>query len=652
MPHIDRRGDLVVVQTRWSEAELIKSIPGSRWDPDDKVWTLPLTWAACVQLRGVFGADLVVGDDLAAWSQVEMAHRVAPATALRKTTTRVDGDWNALLRDFQTAGSAFLLTCGEGGLLADDLGLGKTAQVLAALDALLKLDPADALPAVVICPNGVKFDWVRQLKKWGVAGVNPHVIAGGAAQRRKLLEAARQDPRALVITNIESVRLLSRLAPYGSVKLKRCRECDRRHGLEDLSPARCEVHAKPLNGFGFRTVIVDEVHLIKDPLSKRTRACWAVAHDPSVRRRWGMTGTALANHVGDLWSVMHCLVPLEYPTKSKYVDRYALMAWNARGGLDIVGVNPEHRDEFFRILDPRFRRTPKALVRGQMPPVTRPTRWVDMNPRQRKAYEEMASGLLTVMADGEVMIAKNNLVKATRLLQLSSSYADVRWVPDPLPEDPDNERCVVTLADPSAKLDALEEDIAGLFADRRQFVVAAQSRQLIELAGRRIKKMGIPFVYITGAVPEYERDENKRKFVGGGAQAALITIDAAGTGLDGLQVADTMLVLQRSWKMIGNIQLDGRLDRMGSEAHDTVTIIDYVTRGTVEETTLYPRLTEKYERLEEINRDRERLHAEGITDSDVLFDLDRRESLVINSFLGEPGDYASEGTWDASEGEE
>lgn len=625
MPHAERVSDVISVTTVWTEAELIKSIPGARWNAEHKYWTVPLTWAACLQLRGVFGADLTVGPELNAWSWHEVSQRIQPSIELRTRVDRV-GDYDDRLYDFQTTGAEFMRTS-SGGLLGDDMGMGKTAQVLALLSQLIKHNVGDALPALVICPNSVKTGWERQVQLWGT-DVHVYVITGSAAQRRKILTSASKDPHALVVINIEAVRQFSRLSPYGSISLKRCRQCDKRHGEEELTAARCETHHKELNKLQFKTVILDEAHRIKEPSSKQTRACWAVAHGPTVKHRYAMTGTPVANHVGDLWSIMHFIAPDEYPTKTKFVDRYALLAWNAFGGMDVVGVNPQTREEFYKILDPRFRRTPKALVLSQLPRVVRATRWVNMSAKQAHAYTELDHRLITRLEDGQVLMSQNNLVNATRLLQLASSYADVEWIPDPTNSDPGHMKIIVTLAEPSPKLDAMEEAYDELGG--KPVVIVAQSRQLIDLAAKRFKARKIPYGLITGAVNEYDRQVAIQRFQQGQLNVILMTIAAGGTGVDGLQHADTMFCLQRSWSMINNIQVDGRIDRIGSEKHDSVTIIDFITRNTIEEDTLYPRLIEKYERLEEINRDRARLIAAGV-DPIELYNLDNAEATIMSS---------------------
>lgn len=655
MPKAERDGGVIRLETRWNEKQLVQEIAGARWLGEQRVWTVPLSWAACLQLRAAFPDTLEVGPALAEWSWAEFRNRVEPATALRSRITRLPGDFDERLYDFQTSGIEFLIVASRvqdgdpsgGAMLSDDMGLGKTAQILAALRklraAIVEFGADDVLPACVICPNSVKNGWEKQVALWQ-APVTPYSVVGGAAQRRKILAAAREDPRALVITNVESARLFSRLAPYGSVSLARCRECDRRHGQEGLTASRCEVHPKELNGFGFRTVILDEAHRIKDPRSKQTRACWAIGHDPSVRRRWPLTGTPIADHVGDLWSILHFIAPHEFPTKTRFVDRYALQGWNAYGGMEIVGINPERRREFFQILDPRFRRTPKALVLDQLPPVVRSQRFVEMIPKQRKAYEELEKRLVTRLDDGQVLVSKNNLVNATRLLQLSSSYCDVEWVEQPervgqqsclcpavhLQDCPNRWKINVRLAEPSPKLDAMEEAWEELGG--KPVVITAMSRQLIELAAKRFDRLKVPYGTLTGAVPDYERPSQIRNFERGFTKVMLMTIGAGGTGVDGLQVSDTLFCLQRDWSMINNVQVDARVHRIGSEQHDSVNIVDFITLNSIEETVQHPRLAEKLLRLEEINRDRARLLAEGHPESS-LYELAREESQILSSYL-------------------
>lgn len=621
MPVVELKDDRIIVATSWNEKELVKAIPGSRWNATDKEWSVPLTMPACSQLKGSFPNTLEVGPLLTRWIWDQYNTRIKPSLDLRMQFDGNDGPIiDPRLYSFQRFGVQWLMQAGSG-LLGDEMGTGKTIQVLTAMRILQEEMGQLTLPALVVAPNSVKINWAKEAAVW-FPTATPYVLTGTATVKAKLLAAAAKDPTALVVTNFESTFRLSRLAGYGSIRLARCKECDKAYGL-DIKPAACEVHPRPLNAIPFRTVVVDEAHRIKDPKAKQTRATWALGSAPSVTRRWALTGTPLANDPSDLWSLGRFFAPDEYPTKSKFVDRYCLQAWNNHGGLEVVGINPEHRDEFYRIFDPRFRRMPKALVLQQLPPKIRQTRLVEMTPKQKKAYDEVHSRLVTRLADGSVLVAKSDLSAQIRLLQLASSYCTVEYVD---PEDPST--WLVHLAEPSPKVDELMVVLDEL--GDRQVVVAAEQRKLIELAARRLEKAGISHGLITGAIDAYDRQQALESFQAGKLRVLLFTLKAGGTGLT-MTAADTMIRLQRSWSMIDNMQGEDRVHRIGSEIHEAINIIDIVTQDTVEEVQI-ERLYQKSRRLQEITRDRATLMAAGHS----IVHLIDEENKILNSFLGEP----------------
>lgn len=627
--------DRLVVQTRWEEKDIIKLVPGSAWDPRAKVWTLPLSWGACVMLRGVFGEGVQIGPLLNEWAWNERRTRVNPALELRNlvnfdSTNWFDESWGEndhikRLYSFQLVGREFLAVATDA-LLGDEMGTGKTIQTLAALRRVKERTGASALPGLVVCPNSIKDQWTDRTAEW-LPEATPYVVRGSANERRKIINRAKEDPSALVIINIEAMRQWSRLAGYGSIRLQKCRECDPDNGDERINSARCEMHRKELNDFPFRTCVLDEAHRVKDPKAKQTRAIWYVFHQSGVERRWALTGTPIANHPGELWSTMHAVCPEEFPVKSKFLDRYAMMSWNAFGGMDVVGLRLDTREELFKFFDPRFRRMTKSLVLPQLPPKTRIVHKVEMSPKQRRAYQEMESENVSYLDDGTLLVARTNLSGRTRLLQLASSYCTVER---PDPEDPTT--WTVEMRDPSPKVDALLElldDLKVYDVGGPSVVVASEQRKLLELASARLEKEKLAHTMLTGAVPDGQRALNLAKFQRGDIPLLLFTYKAGGVGLD-MTKASVMIRLQRSWSLVDNKQGEDRCHRIGSEQHASITIVDVVTSGTVEEVQMR-RLAEKLQRLEEINRDRERLRSAGVATTE----LDEEEALLMQSDLGE-----------------
>jgi SNF2 family DNA or RNA helicase len=615
MARADVSGDRIIVETTWNEKELIKQVPGARWDPSMKTWSVPRSWSSCIILRGVFGEALEVADGLNEWAW-PMAFEMAERRAMRNRLEPEIREYPRLY-PFQEVGAAFLRRTKET-LLGDEMGTGKTVQACTALRAI----PDDGgYPAIVICPNSVKWSWAQHVKDW-TTGM-PYVIDGGAVTREKILKAAAEDPYAIVIVNFDALRTLSRQAGYGSIHLRRCRECDKKTGEEGLTATRCQVHPKPLNKIPFKTVIIDEAHKIKNPQAQQTRAVWAIAHSPAVKQRWAMTGTPIANHPGDLWSILHAIRPTDFPTRTHYVDRFCLQSWNAMGGLDIVGLNPATREEFYSIVDPAFRRVRKDTVLTQLPPKVRAVRWTEMVPKQKRMYDEFEDSLAVLDENGRAIVATNALVANLRRMQLSSASIATINVPWTY-FNTDTDDAHVRMVEPSPKLDALEDILEEL--EDKQVAVCAFHRQLVELAAARLTKAGITFGMITGGQTVYERDLALRQFQAGQLRVLLFTISAGGTGLT-MTAADTLVFLQRSWSMVDNKQAEDRIHRIGAEKHESITIIDIVTRDSVEEDQIGS-LTEKMMRLEEITRDRQRA-----ANDDDRAELDRQEDAIMGMQL-------------------
>jgi SNF2 family DNA or RNA helicase len=581
---LDPAGGHIVINAEWRLKELCKSLPGASWDTKASVWRIPLSWAGCLALRSTFRDSLVIGEGLAAWAATEKLTRIDPSNALRDVDISEVGDQD--LFPHQRAGVEFLATA-KRALLADEPGLGKTAQAIRALKKMHD-NGEQVFPALVICPNTLKKNWEREFDRWW-PGVNVTVINGSATKRRAQFDQQSD----VIVINWESLRTHSRLSSYGSIALARCIDC-KGHDSR-ITPARCEVHTRELNEIDFKAVIADEIHRSKDPKSKQTRALWAATGDANIR--YALTGTPIANNVIDLWPILHWLEPKEWPSKTKWIDRMIDTMINAFGGMMVLGVKSHMEDEFYAAINPRMRRMLKSRVLPWLPEVITERRDVEMGVKQAKAYKQMLDHMITLLESGDSLIASNPLTQTLRLLQFASSYADVSV------DETGKEK--VTLSDPSCKVDALMDDIKnGDFGDD-SVAVCAVSRQLIEILSARLTKEGIEHGLITGAQDQDERQKSIDDFQSGKTKWILFTAQAGGVGVT-LTTARRLVMLQRPWSLVDYKQALDRVHRIGSEIHDCVIITDYVTEGTVEERVIQA-LDTKSDNFEQIVRDKEQL---------------------------------------------
>ena len=179
------------------------------------------------------------------------------------------------LQPFQWAGVRYALDA-RRCFLADEQGLGKTVEALAALEA------DDAFPAVVVCPASLKRDWERE-----------------AAQ----------------------VAAPPRRSPSSRGARRRRRPTRSRSSTTRSSPPTARRSAAS----GLRALVVDEAHLVKNPQAKRTQAvrrlAGAVADDGL---RLALTGTPVLNHAEELIAQLRVIGRLEdFGSGARFARQFA-----------------------------------------------------------------------------------------------------------------------------------------------------------------------------------------------------------------------------------------------------------------------------------------------------------------------------------------
>ena len=149
-------------------------------------------------------------------------------------------------------------------LLADEPGLGKTAQ------SVLAASVADAYPLLVVVPNVVKMNWAREVERW-------------TPQRRvTVIHGDGRDMDAFADVFVVNYDILDR-------------------------------HLSWISRFGFKGMVVDEAHMIKNVQSQRSKAVLSIAE--SIRERTpgiqpltiALSGTPLINEVDDFRAIWRFL---------------------------------------------------------------------------------------------------------------------------------------------------------------------------------------------------------------------------------------------------------------------------------------------------------------------------------------------------------
>lgn len=579
----------------WRWKDVIAEIPGAKWRNNISAWTLPLTWSSCLALRTSVGAELTLGPGLIEWAGTLRRDKIDRCNSLREL---LDWEGDPGLYGWQRSGIEYIVS-GERVLIADAMGAGKTATTIRGL-AEISARGNQVFPILVVCPNSVKTSWKREFEQWW-PGVKANVIKGTAVQRRKLLE----EKAHVYIMNFEAAKSHSSLEAYGSLAMTRCTE----HGGEDpkISAARCQVHKKELNNIDFNAVIVDEAHRIAVGKSAQTRAIKKAAGD--ARFRIALTGTPMRNDITDLWSILNFLDPVEFPAKTKWIGRYVEYMLDGYGGMVVMGIKAAMRPEFEAATDWRIRRMQEDVVLSHLPPIIYDRREVELSAKQLKAYRDLRDRTQAELVDevgGATMLMPDSpMTKATRLIQLASSYGEVENISFVDEHGFPKIKQKLHLSDPSGKLDAFMSDIDGGDFEGHQVAVMTVSRQLLEMLSARLDKKKIKHGIISGAVNEGDRQQAIDDFQAGRTQFILFTAAAGGTGVT-LTAARYLVRLQLPFSLVDFEQSLRRVRRIGSERHENIRVIDYVVPRTLDERA-FEVLQVKQESFEDFIRDREQL---------------------------------------------
>ena len=459
------------------------------------------------------------------------------------------GEIKSTLRDYQKSGfqwMQFLASHGLHGILADDMGLGKTLQTLAHLMAEKTSGRSGGRPSLVIAPTSVVPNWRAEAIKFA-PGLRVLVLNG--ADRKKYY---RSIPHAdLVIT---SFALLQR----------------------DI---------EKLLGFQYHMLVLDEAQYIKNPRAKVAQAaCRMVA-----KHRLCLSGTPIENHLGELWSLMHFLIPGFLGTEDAF-NR------NFRKPIEEEGDAEKNAMLKKRIAPLVLRRT-KDQVAKELPPKTEMVHLIELSSDQKDLYETVRATMdkrvrEAIAARG---IEQSQIVFLDALLKLRQICCDPRL----LPED------FAAGIRSSAKLEYLKEMLETLVEEGRKILIFSQFTTMLGLIEEYLVETHVPYLKLTGG--SKDRGKLVEQFQSGKFPVFLISLKAGGTGLN-LTAADTVIHYDPWWNPAAEAQATDRAYRIGQDK--PVFVHKLLCQETVEE------------RIHRLQLEKAKL-AEGLlADADVVRKLD------------------------------
>lgn len=469
------------------------------------------------------------------WADFEdLAHEAEPAVAWRRIVAGLEHgrveelpqpDGVALpLRPYQLAGFrwlAFLWANRLGGVLADDMGLGKTAQTLALIAHARETRRPEEQPFLVVAPTSVASNWVSEAARF-TPGLRVVAVTATEAKRPgRIAEAAASAD--VVITTYAVLRLES--AAFAALE--------------------------------WDGLVLDEAQFVKNAATKVHEAARGIR----APFRLAVTGTPIENDVGELWAILRIVAPGLFPSRRAFDETYRRPIEQDR--------NAERRERLRRRIRPLILRRTKDLVTPELPPKQEQVLTVELAPKHRRLYDatlqrerQKLLGLVDDL-DRQRFIVYRSLT-LLRMLALDAALID-------------HDRYA---GYPSAKLDALFEQLDDVLAEGHQALVFSQFTSFLGRAAARLDAAGVPYAYLDGSTPARRRDAEIARFRAGGASVFLISLKAGGFGLN-LTEADYVFLLDPWWNPASEAQAVDRAHRIGQAK--PVMVYRLVAQGTIEE---------------------------------------------------------------------
>lgn len=427
------------------------------------------------------------------------------------------------LRDYQHAGLnwlQFLRVTGFGGILADDMGLGKTVQTLALLQYEKEAGRLNA-PSLIIAPTSLMGNWQA--------------------------EAARFTPdlKVLIFHGLE--RHEDNFEKYDVIVST--------YGLIQRDKARFLQHR-------FYYLILDEAQFIKNARTKTTQ----IIQQLQASHRLCLSGTPMENHLGELWSLFHFLMP------GLLGDMKQFRQW-FRNPIEKY-QDEARRAVLVKRVQPFMLRRTKNTVMRELPPKTEMVHTIDLTDKQRDLYEAIRMTMEKKVREAIARqgLGKSHIVLLDALLKLRQICCDPRLLS--LPE--------ASIAHGhSAKLDALMELLENLREEGRRVLVFSQFTSMLALIEQALQHKKFSWLKLTGETRN--RHQMVETFQQGEVDVFLISLKAGGTGLN-LTRADTVIHYDPWWNPAVEEQATDRSHRIGQE--NPVFVYKLITAGTVEETIL------------------------------------------------------------------
>ena len=547
--------------------EHIKQVPGRRWVPETKIWTIPsdkLGWFIN-EIRDTKYESQVVIYSSEKLNKNEMLESTSyiPDIDISKVPFYIckgSKPYQHQLDTLKFAIDRYNRGNHNGFILADEPGLGKTASAMNI--ALYGREHWGFQHCLIICcVNGAKYNWVSDIIKHTDGKETPYLIGSrlkrdGVSLRKTVSNQARVDDMLcgrkygikdgtplpfFLVVNIEAFRYhIGKVYPFA------------------------DAITKWINDGLINMVVLDEVHKNMSPSSAQGKRINKIKQDATRNIMWmPMTGTPITNKPTDVYLPLKLVNGHNYTNYHKWCENFCV--YGGYGGHDIVSY--KNIDKLKQMLQDNMLRRLKDEVLD-LPPKLQITEYVENTSYQNRLYNDVADELIANEYD--ILNSFNPLTKFLRLRQVNGS-----------PEIID-ESIVPLIGTPkylakNAKLVKAIDIVSDILERGEKVIIFSNWVEPLKTLYKYVSRMS-KVCCVIGSMDVAEREKHKQVFNSNPDYKIMLgTIGAMGTSHT-LTASNNVIFFDEPWTPADKLQSEDRVHRIGAtKAINIYTIISVDT---------------------------------------------------------------------------
>ncbi len=349
---------------------------------------------------------------------------------------------------FQVDGVKFLMKH-KRALLADQMGIGKTRQVIEVLKSHTQRNP-DASIIVIVAKKNAMMVWQRELPKWAPELAEGFISTEGKSPTQRLEIWGRM--QYVIATHQVMLR----------DKMIVAREWD----IIVIDEPQSWLRSRKTKTFWFMKTFRSEYLII-------------------------MSGTPSSKGAQDLWPMLHLINRKVFASYWRFVNTFCFVD-DAQWGKDVYGTR--NKQALKETLSLYMIRRLKAEVFPDMPEKLIDTIPIEMTSTQKKLHNDLSEELMANL-DGQLIMTPNTMTLSMRLRQLLVT---------PKLLNPE--------AEYGAGIEYLQEVTDDMDPADRHFTVFTPFKQALPYIGAALNKVGAQVVYLHGGMSTRSLDETINRY--------------------------------------------------------------------------------------------------------------------------------------------